>query len=68
MNGRTTVPVKAWQAEQKRMTADRFSLCEIYYRLRDETRSIELLLRGAENLMREDVRERGQQRSHNIDL
>jgi len=52
MNGREEVPVKKWQDELEKLTAERFSLCEDYYRLKDETRSVELLRKGAENIMR----------------
>ena len=51
MNGRTGLPVKEWTAERDRLTAERFSLCEEYYRLKDETRSVEHLRKGAENIM-----------------
>ena len=56
MKGRTELPVKAWQSEQATLTGERFSLCEDYYRLKDETRSVELLRKGAENIMRENSR------------
>ena len=56
LNGRTDIPVKAWQSEQATLTAERFSLCEDYYHLKDETRSVEVLRKGAENIMRESSR------------
>ena len=36
MNGKTTVPKKSWQAEQKKLVSHRFSLCEKFYGLKDE--------------------------------
>ena len=39
------------------LTAERFLLCEEYYRLKDETHSVELLRKGAENIMRESGRD-----------
>jgi ATP-dependent exoDNAse (exonuclease V) alpha subunit len=54
MNGNTIVPVKAWQAEQNKLAAKKFTLCEKYYSLQEEVQSVELLRKGAENLMRED--------------
>ena len=56
MNGKKTLPIKTWQAEQAKLTADKFSLCEDFYRLKDEIRNVEVLRRGAENLMREEGR------------
>jgi MobA/MobL family. len=54
MNGRKDIPVKAWQAEQGKLSDDRFSLCEDYYRLKDEIRNVEMLRKGIDNLMRSD--------------
>jgi len=45
-----------WQTEKTTLTAERFSLCEDYYRLKDETRSVEVLRKGAENIMRANSR------------
>jgi len=56
LNGKKKLPVKAWQFEQITLTAERFSLCENYYRLKDETRNVEALRKGAENIMRENSR------------
>ena len=52
MNGKTTVPKKSWQTEQKKLASHRFSLCEKFYRLKDEIRKVELLRKGVDNLMR----------------
>ena len=68
MNGRTGLPVKEWTAERGRLTAGRFSLCGEYYRLKDETRSVEHLRKGAENIMWEDARRIQPSRAHGIDL
>jgi len=55
MNGRTDpVPIKDWQAEQKKLIIAKFALTENYYGLQDEVRSVELLRKSAENLMHED--------------
>jgi hypothetical protein len=45
---------------QWRLNAERFSLCGDYYRLKDETRSVEIVRKGAENIMRGDGRDRRQ--------
>ena len=42
--------------------------CERYYALQDEVRSVEQLLKGAKNIMREDVQERQPHRAQDIDL
>ena len=55
-NRRKEIPIKAWQSEQTLLSAERFSLCEDYYRLKDETYSVEILRKGAENIIREGSR------------
>ena len=57
MNGKTTIPEKSWQKEQKNLTKHRFSLYEKFYGLKDEIRNVELLRKGAENIMNEDKQE-----------
>jgi hypothetical protein len=64
MNGRPGLPVKAWTAERDKLNAERFTLCEDYYRLKDETRSVELLRKGAENIMRDSIPIPQHQRSY----
>jgi hypothetical protein len=58
MNGRKDPPpIKDWKAEHTKLTAYKAKLCEKYYSLQDEIRSVELLKKGADNIMREDGRE-----------
>jgi hypothetical protein len=67
MNGRTDPPpIKDWRAEQTKLTATKYALCERYYALQDEVRSVEQLRKGAENIMREDVQERQPRRAQDI--
>ena len=58
LNGRSSIPVNKWQAEQKKLIQSRFALCEDYYKLQDDVRSVELLLKGADSIIREEARER----------
>jgi hypothetical protein len=68
MNGRTDPPpIKGWRTEQTKLTAAKYALCERYYALQDEVRSVEQLRKGAENIMREDVQERQRARTQGID-
>jgi hypothetical protein len=60
MNGNTVVPAKTWKKKQKELTARKYALCERYYSLRDEVRSVELLRKGTENIMQDDRQERQQ--------
>ena len=68
MNGRTApVPIKDWRTEQTKLTAAKYALCERYYALQDEIRSVEQLRKGAENIMREEARD-APTRRHDIEL
>jgi len=53
MNGRTGLPIKTWTEEQSKLIADKFTLCEEYYRLKGDVRNVEVLRKGAENIMKE---------------
>jgi len=67
MNGRISIPIKAWKEEQKRVATERLNLCDSYYKLKDETKEVELLRRSADRLMQESEREyKSQQQSHGI--
>ena len=70
MNGRTQLPINDWQAEQKKLLAKRYNLCDKFYTLKEEIKSVEVLRRSVENLMREDLQmQRGQpQRVHDVGL
>ena len=64
MNGRKDIPVKAWQKEQLDLLAERYDFMEQYYQLKDETRSIELLRQGAENIIQGNEQESTPTRKH----
>jgi hypothetical protein len=68
MNGRKDIPVKVWQKEQTALLAERYDLMDKYYQLKDETRSVELLRRGAENIIRDDDRETAPVRRHGLEI
>ena len=55
LNGYAKIPEKDWRAEFDRLTTERFTLGEEYYKLKDEVKNVEVLRRGAENIMREAV-------------
>jgi len=68
MNGRTDpVPIKDWRKEQQSLTAAKFGLCERYYALQDDIRSVEQLRMGADNIMQQEARETPA-RKRDIDL
>jgi hypothetical protein len=71
LNGRTVIPEKDWRAEYTALTAERYKLCEEFYRLKDDVKNVERLRRSAENLMSHGAPEqaRGQKsKRHDVDL
>ena len=68
LNGRTAIPEREWRAEHAALTAERYALCEEYYKLRDDVKSVETLRRGAENIMSEDTQRDQPCKNYSIDL
>ena len=46
----------------------RYSLCEEYYKLKDEVKSVEFMRRNAEKIMGEDAPERTRRRAQDLGL
>jgi len=57
MNGRKELPIQEWQTEKKTLLSERFVLVEQYYKIKEDVRSVELLQRGAEKLIKEAASE-----------
>jgi ATP-dependent exoDNAse (exonuclease V) alpha subunit len=53
LNGRTSVPAKAWKVEREKLMSERHGLCDKYYSLKDDVKNVEALRRGAEKAMGE---------------
>jgi hypothetical protein len=51
LNGRTSIPAKAWKVEREKLMSERHGLCDKYFSLKDDVRSIEKLKSGAEKIM-----------------
>ena len=52
-----TLPIKKWQKEQKKLLTERFDLMEQYYKIKEDVRSVEVLQRGTEKLIKEAASE-----------
>ena len=50
------------------LIAERYALCEEYYKLKDDVKNVEVLRRGAENIMSADAPEREPKRVQDISL
>jgi len=58
LNGRTSIPVTAWKTEREQLLIKRYELCDKYYKLKDDVKSVELLRKGAEKTMGDTMTER----------
>ena len=66
MNGRTGIPLKAWKAEQEKLTAERKQLSRRYAALKDEVKEAEQIRKGVHSILREENRK--EQPAHKQDL
>ncbi len=69
LNGRTAIPLDAWKAERAKLTAERKTLAQDYFKLKEEVRQAEIIRRNIEDVMREESRERQpQQRAQGLEI
>ena len=68
MNGKTTLPVKAWRAEHVKLTAEKKILNQDYALMKDEVRKVESVRRAAYGIMRAEAMGTPHRRSHDINL
>ena len=68
LNGRTTIPTSDWKKEQERLRAYRYSLCENFYKLSDDVRMTEIIKKGAEEIIKEEVRDVQRTRPRDVEV
>ena len=68
MNGKTTLPMKAWKKEYDDLTAKRQILNRRYVALKDEVKEAEQIRKNVYNLMCEENRRTRPIRAHDIPL
>lgn len=68
MNGKTTIPTKAWKAEYAKLTADRNRLNQRYVALKDEVKEAEQIRRSVYSILRQEQREQQPRRAQDIGL
>ena len=67
MNGRTGIPLKAWKAEQEKLTAERKELSRRYLALKDEVKEAEQIRKGVHSILREEQREHAHRRTQDME-
>lgn len=68
MNGKTTLPTKAWKAEYAKLTAERKKLNQRYLALKDEVKKAEQIRKSVYSILRQEQREQQSHRTQDIDL
>ena len=58
MNGKTTIPTKAWKDEYTKLTAERKTLNQRYLALKEEVKEAEKIRKSVYSILRQEQRER----------
>jgi len=56
MNGKTSLPIKAWKSEAARLTIEKDNLHGEFYRLKEEVKEVETIRRNVEIMARDERR------------
>ena len=57
MNGKTTLPIKAWKMEQAKLTAERKTLNQRYIAHKEEVKEAEQIRKSVYSILRQEQRE-----------
>jgi len=68
LNGYGKIPEKDWRTERDKLLAERYALVDEFYKLKDDVKNVETLRRGAENIMREEVRQQQPTKTKGVEL
>jgi hypothetical protein len=68
LNGREQIPEKAWRTEREKLLAERYVLVDEFYALKEDVRIVEVLQRGAEDIMRDITPDRTAARAQGLGL
>ena len=67
MNGKTTLPAKAWKAEYAKLTNQRKTLNQRYLVLKDEVKEAEQIRKSVYSILRQEQRERQPHRGQDME-
>ena len=68
LNGKTSLPTKAWKAEYAKLTAERKTLNQRYLALKDEVKEAEQIRKSVYSILRQEQRERQPHRAQEKEL
>ena len=67
MNGKTTIPTKAWKTEYAKLTAERNTLNQRYLVLKEEVKEAEQIRKSVYSILRQEQREHAQRRTQDME-
>ena len=67
MNGKTTIPTKAWKTEHAKLTAERNALNQRYLALKREVKEAEQIRKSVYSILRQEQREQAQRRTQDME-
>ena len=67
MNGKTTLPTKAWKAEYSKLIAERKTLNQRYLALKDEVKKAEQIRKSVYSILRQEQREQQPRRAQDME-
>ena len=67
MNGKTTIPTKAWKEEYTKLTAERKTLNRRYLALKEEVKEAEQIRNSVYNILRQEQREQQPRRAQDME-
>ena len=67
MNGKTTIPTKAWKEEYTKLTAERKTLNQRYLALKEEVKEAEKIRKSVYSILRQEQREQQPRRKQDME-
>ena len=67
MNGKTTIPTKAWKEEYNKLTAERKNLNQRYLALKEEVKEAEKIRKSVFSILRQEQREQQPHRKQDME-
>lgn len=67
MNGKTSIPLKAWKAERDKLNGEKKLLTQQYYTLKDEVKKVEQIRRNVYSILKEENGREQPARKHEIE-
>ena len=68
MNGKTSIPTKAWKTEYATLTAERKTLNQRYVSLKEEVKEAEQIRKSVYSILRQEQREQAPRRTQDMEL